>query len=90
MRPTSPTRALTFETAAARELARNSSRPDRSGPDRSRPNGSRPNCSRPDLDRLRRGSIETALEVEFRSVENLLRSMEDLAFYWTRRRTRFQ
>jgi len=80
MRPTSPTKTLTFETAAARELAGKPSGPDRS----------RQDCSRPDLDRLRRGSIETALEVEFRSVENLLRSMEDLAFYWTRRRTRFQ
>jgi len=85
MRPTSLTRTLTFETAAARELARSPS-----GPDRSRPDRSRPDYSRPDLDRLRRGSIETALEVEFRGVENLLRSMEDLAFYWTRRRTRFQ
>jgi hypothetical protein len=68
MRPTTPTKTLTFETAAARKLS-----------------GDHP---RPDLDRLRRGSIETALEVEFRGVENLLRSMEDLAFYWTRRRLR--
>jgi hypothetical protein len=44
--------------------------------------------SRPDLARLRRGSIETALEVEFRGVENLLRSMKDLAYYWTVRRSR--
>ena len=51
-------------------------------------NRSRPDLSRPDIARLRRGSIETALEVEFRSVENLLRSMEDLAFYWTLRRGR--
>jgi hypothetical protein len=49
---------------------------------------SRPKLSRPDIARLRRGSIETALEVEFRGVENLLRSMEDLAFYWTLRRPR--
>jgi hypothetical protein len=73
MRPTSPTKILTFETAAARKLAGDRSRPDR---------------TRPDLDRLRRGSIETALEVEFRGVENLLRSMEDLAYYWTLRRPR--
>ncbi|HKI02129.1 MAG TPA: hypothetical protein VKK31_09120 [Thermoanaerobaculia bacterium] len=37
---------------------------------------------------LRRGAIETALEVEFRCVENLLRSMDNLAFYWTRRHGR--
>jgi hypothetical protein len=73
MRPISPTKILTFETAAARKLAGGRSLPDR---------------SRPDLARLRRGSIETALEVEFRGVENLLRSMEDLAYYWTSRRSR--
>jgi hypothetical protein len=80
MRPASPTNILTFETP---KQAR-----DRSRPKLSRPDLSRPDLSRPDIARLRRGSIETALEVEFRGVENLLRSMEDLAFYWTLRRPR--
>ena len=38
-------------------------------------------------DGARRGTIETALEVEFRGVENLLRSMDELAFYWKVRRS---
>jgi hypothetical protein len=85
MRPASPTKILTFET---HRQARDRSRPKLSRPDLSRPDLSRPDISRPDIARLRRGSIETALEVEFRGVENLLRSMEDLAFYWTLRRPR--